>query len=143
MSNEIVDLALAKAKAENLDLSAKKAFVPINAFVFHLLQPSNSVTQAFKGQLLWPDALPIPILTYHQKDKSFGIMDGMLRIRGAQLARLSTIPAYIASGETYDALESILDRGYYGEDFVELLCLVNAEVRKNQEGVNRNRLAGL
>lgn len=121
--------------------------VPATAFTFRLLEPPEATLKVFreaarKGSS-WPSGIPLPILTYHADDRMFGIMDGMMRIRSAQLAGIPQFRTLVASGETYDELMPILDQGYYGEDFVEMLCLVNPEVRKNQQSCNRNRLAGL
>ena len=143
----IAELAIEEARDKHLDLSTRKMMVPVNAFKFHLLEPSKSVMAAFhqaKVQgLSWPKGVPLPVLTYHPADRTFGVMDGMMRIRAAQLMKMPQFPALVASGDTYDALQPILSRGYHGDDFVEMLCLVSPEVRKNQESCNRNRLAGL
>ena len=91
----------------------------------------------------WIPGMPIPVLVYYPRENDFRIMDGMMRICAAQKAGLRFIPAFIASGETYDVLEPILNRGYYGEDFVEMLSMVNPAVRNNLRLRDRNRLAGI
>jgi hypothetical protein len=66
-------------------------------------------------------------------------MDGMMRICSAQQAQIPEIPALVASGETYDELEHILNQGYYGEDFIEMLAMVNPIISENLKLRDRNR----
>lgn len=142
----ISEMALKEARRLNLDLSIKEWMVPASAFSFECLEPTEAVFEAFRAAkaqgLPWVHTMPVPVLTYHSKDNKYRIMDGMMRICAAQAVGIKEIPAFVASGDTYDALKPILDHGYYGEDFVEMLAMVNTQVNENLDKRDRNRLAG-
>lgn len=131
----IPELALAEARELGLDLSVQKMVVETSSFTFKCLEPRESMLQAFRrahtGHRLWVNEMPVPVLTLNQRERKFRIMDGMLRICSAKRAGFKTFPALVANGETYDALEPILAKGYYGEDFIEMLAMVNPLIREN------------
>lgn len=140
-------MALEEARRLDLDLSIKSWMVPTSSFTFECLKPSPSTIKAFEmaleDGLSWLQEMPFPVLTYHKKENKYRIMDGMMRICAAQKAGMHEIPALIASGATFDALQAILEQGYYGEDFMEMLALADEPVRENLQKRDRNRLAGL
>jgi hypothetical protein len=142
----VPERALAEAERLGLDLGVRKDLVPTNVFTFQCLEPKETLVEAFReakrSHTFWVFGMPLPILTYHPGYREYRIMDGMMRICAAKTAGLDKFAAYVASGETYDALSSILDEGYYGEDFVEMLAMVNDEIRQNLEDRDKNRLAG-
>lgn len=142
----ISEIALERAKELGLDLDVRLELVPTYVFTFECLEPKPEVLQAFRDAqvlgLSWVDGMPAPVVTWHKKSSAFRIMDGMMRICAAKEAGIREIPAFVSSGETYEALEPILKQGYYGEDFVELLALVNPEIRRNLESRDENRMAG-
>lgn len=138
--------ALAKAQRDGLLLDAPLREIPTSVFSFHCLEPKPENLNLFREVLLeglpWVDGIPFPVVTYNVSRNEWRIMDGMLRICTAQAAGFTEIPAFVASGETYEALAEILDEGYYGEDFVEMLSMVNPGVAKNMEARDQNRMAG-
>jgi hypothetical protein len=142
--DSVAEVAYREAKKLGLDLSVTVGPIPVDAFMFRYMRPRSSTLQALKKAkregLEWAQDMPIPVVTLH--GKTFEIMDGMMRIRAAQEAGFKEIPAIIASGDTYDALRHILKRGYYGEDFVEMMAMESPVVRKNLEHRNKNRMAG-
>lgn len=142
----IAEMALYEAKRLGLDLSVKSWMIPAAAFSFECIEPKRSMLEAFRDAkrdgLPWVEHMPVPVLTYHSRDDKYRIMDGMMRICSSQAVGIPEFPALVASGETYEALEPILDQGYYGEDFIEMLAMVNQQVRENLEKRDRNRLAG-
>ena len=143
----VPERALKYAKAHNLDLTVQHTVVPTAPFVFKCLQPRASILGAFsrakRGGQLWPLGMPIPVVTYNRTEDEWQIMDGMQRICAAQIEGFGEIPALVASGETHDALwEPVLKEGYFGEDFVEMLSMVDPLVRENQAMGDDLRLAG-
>lgn len=142
----IPEMAFIEAERLGLDLSVQHLTVPAGAFSFGCLDPKADVlaalATALEDELPWVIGMPLPVLTYHPDTKEYRIMDGMMRICAAQMVGMKVFPALVANGDTYDALESILDNGYYGEDFVEMLAMTNEDVRKNLESRDGNRLAG-
>lgn len=143
----IPEMALAEAEKLGLDLRVLSEMVPTEPFVFHCLTPKESMLEVFKDAFrerkAWVEGMPVPVLVYYPEKNEFGIMDGMQRICAAQKAGLEEIPALIASGETYDILRPILENGYYGEDFVEMLAMANENIRRNLSLRDRNRMAGI
>lgn len=143
---EISELALAEAKELGLDLDVHMETVPVHVFKFTCLAPKPEVLRAFLEAkalgLPWVEGMPMPVVTWHPKKSAFRIMDGMMRISAAQEAGIREIPVFVASGDTYEELEEILEQGYYGEDFVEMLAMVNPEIRRNTESRDENRMAG-
>lgn len=139
----IPERALEEARRLGLDLSVNKWLVPTAVFTFQCLEPKAVMLEAFKvahrDGFLWVRNMPIPVVTHHRANREFRIMDGMARICSAQKARYTEVPALVASGETYEALRHILDEGYYGEDFIEMLAMVNPLVRENLELRDRNK----
>lgn len=142
----VPELALAKAEELGLDLHVSRITVPTRIFTFKCIEPKGAVVRAFKEAAdkghSWVEGMPVPVLTYHSGLKEYRIMDGMMRICAAQIAGIRDIPALVASGELYEILEPILDEGYYGEDFVDMLAMVNEEIRNNRESRDSNRLSG-
>jgi hypothetical protein len=142
----IPEMALLKAKRLELDLGVSRRLVPTDVFHFDCLEPKSGMLRAFRQAKAaghdWVEGMPIPVLTYQSSDRTFRIMDGMLRICSARKARIKEFPALVASGDTYDALEDILRNGYYGEDFIEMLAMVNPLVRENLEMRRRRFLSG-
>ena len=139
----IPELALAKAMHLKLDLSVHRWMVPADSFHFQCLEPKPAMLDAFHRaraeNLPWVEEMPLPVLVYHEGRHEFRIMDGMMRICSAQQAQIPEIPALVASGETYDELEHILNQGYYGEDFIEMLAMVNPIISENLKLRDRNR----
>lgn len=142
----IAEMALNEAQRLGLDLNVKPWMVPTSAFSFNCIEPKRSMLEAFRDAkregLPWVEHMPVPVLTYHPNVDKYRIMDGMLRICSAQAVDIPEFPALVASGDTYEALEPILDQGYYGDDFIEMLAMVNDQVRDNLNMRNRNKLAG-
>lgn len=140
-------MAYEEARKLGLDLRVIPGMVPTTPFVFECLKPKESMATAFhdakRNLHKWVKGMPIPILVYYPERNEFRIMDGMMRICSAKEAGFDSFPALLASGETYDALEPILDQGYYGEDFIEMLMMVSESVRENQRMRDRNRLEGV
>lgn len=139
----IPEMALAEAMRRNLDLSVKRWMVPTSVFSFQCLEPKRSMLEAFRDArtdgLPWVEGMPVPVLTYHPDRREYRIMDGMMRICSAQQMQIPEIPALVASGVTYDELEPILNQGYYGEDFVEMLSMVDPLVLENLKLRDQNR----
>lgn len=144
--SSIPEQALAEAKRQKLDLTTQKWMVDPRTFKFDCLEPKPSMLQAFRAAHAagrdWVQGMPVPVLTFHSNDRSFRIMDGMLRICSAKKAGMTQIPAIMANGNTYDALEHILVKGYYGEDFIEMLAMVNPFVQANLAMRDRNKAMG-
>jgi len=142
----IPELALKYARTHRLDLTVRHTVIPTAPFVFKCLHPRASILEAFnrakRGGQLWPLGMPIPVVTYDGTDDEWQIMDGMQRICAAQIEGFDEIPALVASGETHAALWHILKDGYFGEDFVEMLAMVDPLVRENQAMGDDLRLAG-
>lgn len=142
----VPERALAKAQRDGLILETPLREIPTSVFSFHCLEPKpeslNLFREALEQGLAWVEGVPLPIVTYNDSRNEWRIMDGMLRICTAQAAGYTEIPAFVASGETYEALADILDDGYYGEDFVEMLSMVNPEIARNMESRDQNRMAG-
>lgn len=143
----IPERALEYAKSHRLDLGVRHTVVPTAPFVFKCLQPRESLVETFRkavrARQLWPLGMPIPVVTYHRSRDEWQIMDGMARICAAQTAGLEEIPALVASGETHDELyDAVLKEGYFGEDFVEMLAMVDPLVRENLALRDDMRLAG-
>jgi hypothetical protein len=143
----IPEMAYEEARKLGLDLRVIPGMVPTAPFVFECLKAKDSMATAFhdakRKYHKWVKGMPIPILVYYPERDEFRIMDGMMRICAAQAAGFDVFPALVASGETYDALEPILDQGYYGEDFIEMLMMASPSVRENQKIRDRNRLEGV
>lgn len=143
----IPEEALKYALHQHLDLSVHYTAIPTAPFVFKCLSPRKAILDAFKkakraGQL-WPHSMPVPVVTYHKGHHEWEIMDGMNRICAAQIEGFEEIPAYVASGETHEELYAyILKDGYFGEDFIEMLALINPEIRDNLHRRDDMRLAG-
>jgi hypothetical protein len=142
----VPEMALQEAERLGLDLTVKTWMVPVDAFSFECLEPKPGIQaifhQARNAGMEWVPEMALPVLTYHPRERKFRIMDGMMRICAAQVAHFKEIPALVANGDTYDALQPILDHGYYGEDFIEMLSMVNEDVRENIERRERYRLSG-
>jgi hypothetical protein len=138
--------ALQKALSSKLDLEVRQEIVQTGPFAFRCLIPLPRVQEVFKyayhDNLAWPSRMPIPIVTYHRGRDEWRIMDGMMRICAAKDAGFTQIPALVASGETFEALEEILKLGYYGEDFVEMLAMVSPLVLENIEQRDESRMSG-
>lgn len=143
----IPERALEYARAHNLDLGVRHTVVPTAPFVFKCLQPRESILASFRKAMrarqLWPLGMPIPVVTYHRGRDEWQIMDGMQRICSAQMEGFEGIPAFVASGETHEELyDAVLKEGYFGEDFVEMLAMVDPLVRENLALRDDMRLAG-
>jgi len=138
--------ALQKALSEKLDLRVYQEMIPTGPFEFKCLVPPEKTMRAFARAIdddrPWPPGMPLAIVTYHKGKDEWKIMDGMMRICAAKDAGFEEIPALVASGETVDALESVLKDGYYGEDFVEMLAMVSPVVLANIELRDQNRMSG-
>lgn len=142
----VAERALKEAKKKRLDLEVHLDLVPTSIFALKKVEPRLSVYQAMRDAASrgesWVQGMPYPVLTWHKTSGKYRIMDGMMRLVAAQMAGIPVIPALIASGETYDALEPILRNGYYGEDFIEMLAMVSPDIRKNLDLRDENRLSG-
>jgi len=139
--------ALKAAKERGLDLRVDPMTISTAPYKFRCLKPKASVLEAFekareRGQE-WVPGMPVPVVTYHSKRNEWEIMDGMMRICAAIMAGYEVIPALVAKGETYDALDDILREGYYGEDFVEMLSMVNPDVARNCRLTDDLKLSGV
>lgn len=142
----IAQMALDEAHRLGLNLSVEIRAIPTDPFRFRCLKPKWEVLAAFqeaaKLKQEWVPGMPFPVVTFNRGREEYEIMDGMMRICAAVIAGFDRIPAYVASGETYDALEPILRNGYYGEDFVEMLALAHPDVARNLRLRDDMRLAG-
>jgi hypothetical protein len=144
--SSIPEQALSYASLYKLDLDVHKEMIPLEPFVFNCLTPRKEIVASFKkakrAKLPWPDGMPVPVVTFNRKRHEWAIMDGMTRICAAKMTGFNQIPALVASGETHDELHHILQYGYYGEDFVEMLAAVNPLVLNNLQNRDDMRLAG-
>lgn len=143
----IAEAALQHALDRGLDLSVHYTAIPTAPFVFRCLSPRQGILQAFQRAKrqgdLWPPGMPVPVVTYSPRHKEWQIMDGMNRICAAQMEGFEEIPAFVASGDTHDELHRlILHKGYFGEDFIEMLALVSPEIRENLHRRDDLRLSG-
>lgn len=140
-------MALRAARERGLDLSVSLGTIPTKPFSFKCLKPRigvlDALTKAREDGLEWAPGMPLPIVTYHEGRDEWEIMDGMMRICAAIMAGYDTIPAYVARGETHDALWDILKEGYYGHDFVEMLALENPDLDRNQKMGDDLKLSGV
>lgn len=143
----IPERGLAEAKRLGLDLGVQLWNVPTKPFVFKGLVPPESMVEAFKRAkregLPWVPGMPKPVLIYHPKEDQYEIMDGIRRIASAKKAKFKEVPAFVARGYVYDALEPLFQDGYYGEDYIEMLAMANPEIRENLELTNKTKLAGV
>lgn len=143
----IPEIAYEEARKLGLDLRVLPGMVPTDAFAFECLEPKKDMLQAFRDARRdrenWVPGMPVPVLVYYPERNEWRIMDGMMRICSAQRAGIPSFPALIASGEAYDALEPILDQGYYGEDFIEMLAMTSEDIRDNLRKRDRKRLEGV
>lgn len=143
----IPEQGLAQAQKLGLDLGVVTKMVPTKPFFFENLIPKKSMVEGFKRAiqkgLPWIEGMPIPVLVYYPDRDEYRVMDGIMRIGSAKEAGMKEFPALVASGETYDALEPIMINGYYGEDYVEMLSMVDEKVRGNLETRDRNMLSGI
>jgi len=143
----IPERALRYAQDRHLDLSIHHTTIPTAPFVFKCLTPRKGILDAFirakrLGEL-WPNGMPIPVVTYSPGRHEWQIMDGMNRICAAQMEGFEEIPAFVASGDTHNELyRAVLKDGYFGEDFIEMLALVSPEIRENLQRRDDLRLSG-
>lgn len=143
----IPEEALRYAQENGLDLSVHYTSIPTAPFVFKCLTPRQAIWNAFKKAKLngdlWPNGMPVPVVTYNERAHEWQIMDGMNRICAAQIEGFEEIPALVASGETHDILyQHILKDGYSGEDFIEMLAIVDPQIRDNMRRRDDLRLSG-
>lgn len=143
----IPERGLAEARRLGLDLDVHLWMVPTSLFAFKGLVPPPSMVEAFKKAkregLDWVPGMPKPVLVFHPKPEEYQIMDGIRRIASAKKAKFKEFPAFVSRGYVYDALEPIFQDGYYGEDYIEMLAMVNEEIRKNLDLTNKTKLAGV
>lgn len=136
-----------EAQRLGLDLSVHLWMVPTKAFTFKGLVPPETTVEAFKRAkregLDWVPGMPKPVLIYYPKEDEYRVMDGIRRIASAKKAKFKEFPAFVSRGHVYDFLEPIFQEGYYGEDYVEMLSMVNEEIRDNLELTNKTKLAGI
>lgn len=129
-----------------MDLEVSQEIISTKPFEFKCLIPPDRVMRAFDQALAaghpWPPGMPLSVVTYNAAKDEWKIMDGMMRICAAKDAGFQEIAALVASGETFDALESILRNGYYGEDFVEMLAMVSPTILENLELRDQSRMSG-
>lgn len=135
--DEVIQRGLNHARERELDLGVSVVSVLLSDIESEgSVIPNDYVVKSIKNAvrrgLAWPKGMPLPMLVC-EGTECFAI-DGNHRIKAARIARLTEIPAIVASRSTWEELLPVIEQEDVipYDDFIAILAEAGAAaVRKN------------
>jgi len=116
-----------KVRQQEVDLRSVEK-VPWTGYSREYVERLAELIQSWQPEWSWPEKLPLVILgRFVGGTPDYVILDGHHRVKAARLLKIRTIPALVASYNSYEKLERLFDMGLV--NFIELLAIQNKNLR--------------